>query len=303
MRMTAFYSCCMWFCCLVLSMDARSQHTEPALLKLIYSFSHRYDKSPGVVPVEAEMSLRVGSTNARYGCAAYEMPVHKPFGSGADGPPPEVVAAAETGRAFVGMPGTLVTSKKVSFEVLYLVPDKKQLVSFRLLGFQNFKTELPYPEIDWTIEQETKQIDRFVCQKATGAFGGRVYTAWFAPDLPFAYGPWKLCGLPGLILEAEDADREVVFKFKSLEMPTEEYVMVEVNRVAAVSEKEFDRAKLRHDKDPIAYSAAYSIAQFGTEPAMILFLDVSGSMVSDEAAKQAIKKEIELKITNPMELK
>ncbi len=303
MRMTAFYSCCIGLCGLVLSMDAKSQHTEPALLKLSYSFLHRYDKSPDVAPVEAEMSLRLGPTNARYGCAAYEMPVHKPFGSGADGPPPEVVAAAGAGRAVVGMPATLVTSKKVNYEALYLVPDKKQLVSFRSLGFQHFKTELPYPDINWTIEQETKQIDRFVCQKATGTFGGRVYTAWFAPDLPFAYGPWKLCGLPGLILEAEDADREVVFRFKSLEMPTEEYVMAEVYGVASVSENEFKKAKQRHDKDPVAYSAAYAAAQFGTEPAMIDFLDASGNRVSGEAAKQAIKKEIELKISNPMELK
>src|SRR3712207_8163725 len=36
-------------------------------------------------------------------------------------------------------------------------------------------------------------------------FRGRTWRVWFALDIPFPDGPWKLCGLPGLILKAEDS--------------------------------------------------------------------------------------------------
>jgi GLPGLI family protein len=57
---------------------------------------------------------------------------------------------------------------------------------------------------DWELHDETKSIANFLCQKATTHFRGRIYTAWFAQDIPVKFGPWKFHGLPGLILEVYD---------------------------------------------------------------------------------------------------
>lgn len=61
------------------------------------------------------------------------------------------------------------------------------------------------PKIKWALNQEiTKEIDQFLCYKATANFRGRNYTAWYSLDFPLQYGPWKFNGLPGLIMEVYD---------------------------------------------------------------------------------------------------
>jgi GLPGLI family protein len=73
------------------------------------------------------------------------------------------------------------------------------------------------PAIRWQTYPQTKVLDGSTeVQRARGQYRGRWYTAWFAPSLPLPHGPWKLGGLPGLILEAYDDEREVVFLFQGL---------------------------------------------------------------------------------------
>ncbi len=80
-------------------------------------------------------------------------------------------------------------------------------------------TELGLPKINWQITSETKKIGRFSCLKASAAFRGRTYIAWFTTEIPIPTGPWKLHGLPGLILEAQDEKAEYKYIFQSIEIP------------------------------------------------------------------------------------
>jgi GLPGLI family protein len=78
------------------------------------------------------------------------------------------------------------------------------------------------PKINWEIKKETKKIGRFNCQKAIAEFRGRTYEAWFTLEIPVPTGPWKLHGLPGLILEAYDSDKEFQYFFQSIEAPLQD---------------------------------------------------------------------------------
>ncbi len=57
----------------------------------------------------------------------------------------------------------------------------------------------------WQISQDKQKIGEYTAQKASTNFGGREWTAWFTLDIPFQDGPYKFCGLPGLIVKIEDA--------------------------------------------------------------------------------------------------
>ena len=66
------------------------------------------------------------------------------------------------------------------------------------------------PHIDWALSDSTKEICGYLCHQATATFRGRNWIAWYC-DIPKSVGPWKLNGLPGLILAAETEDKEHTF--------------------------------------------------------------------------------------------
>lgn len=107
--------------------------------------------------------------------------------------------------------------------------EKKKLCTREFFHDAIYVTEEPrLPNITWQITSEKKSIGSFSCQKATTHFRGRNYTAWFTMDIPISNGPWKLQGLPGLILEATDDAEEVKFLFLSIEMPSTRSTAIKV---------------------------------------------------------------------------
>jgi GLPGLI family protein len=88
----------------------------------------------------------------------------------------------------------------------------------------------------WKLTEETKTIQGYVCKKATftttaninmsGPGGGnnrqvnQNITAWYAEKLPFAAGPGLNQGLPGMVLEVDVNDGEMVITTKSVELRT-----------------------------------------------------------------------------------
>lgn len=56
----------------------------------------------------------------------------------------------------------------------------------------------------WELMDSTKLVLNLPCQLAISHYRGRTWYAWFTIDIPISEGPWKLCGLSGLILEAHD---------------------------------------------------------------------------------------------------
>lgn len=92
----------------------------------------------------------------------------------------------------------------------------KNMPEGMLTGSCLFDQELRYYEEEWQkpcwqILDSTKTVLGFECIKATTDYRGRTWIAWFTPEIAVQDGPWKLCGLPGLILEAYDTKRHYQF--------------------------------------------------------------------------------------------
>ncbi len=276
---------------------------EPLLYKVNYNFTHLYNKQDTSKQFKAEFVLDIGETKSKFCNSIYSS--NDPLPDFVLNPPPlspEVMAKiASTKNEKERTASIEVISRFLVPEILYHMFASNTFVQISTLGRNDFRVETPVTEIHWDIKEETKLFDSIQCQKAVGVYCGRTYTAWFAPSLPFPYGPWKLGGLPGLILEAVDSKNEVRFTIKSTDANTKDkFLYFEELRPLELSEKRYSKLKENFYKDPVAMIRA----QLETNIVIteITFKDDEGNILKGHEAKEAIKKEVKVKITNPLEL-
>ena len=104
------------------------------------------------------------------------------------------------------------------------------------------------PLISWVVADSVRTILGHLCRMATADFRGRRWTAWFATDIPVSDGPWKLGGLPGLILEAYDKGHQYTFTAVGLERVKEEPIVFtscgEKNGYRTVDRRAFLKAEM-----------------------------------------------------------
>ncbi|MEN8126028.1 MAG: GLPGLI family protein [Bacteroidota bacterium] len=111
----------------------------------------------------------------------------------------------------------VVSFTKRGYTNSYFIDFEKQIfvLEENILG-ETYNVTRGLHNIDWIVMEETKKIGSFDCQLATGKFRGRIYNVWFTTKIPITSGPWKLYGLPGLILEATDRLNQVQFVMESI---------------------------------------------------------------------------------------
>lgn len=100
-------------------------------------------------------------------------------------------------------------TKKVHTYIFTNIPNST-LAYYGKFGEDHGYYNEPIDAIEWEICDSTINVMGYECNMATTDYHGRRWTAWFAPELPMPFGPWKLRGLPGLILKAE-ADNGTCF--------------------------------------------------------------------------------------------
>ncbi|MES2268304.1 MAG: GLPGLI family protein [Bacteroidota bacterium] len=202
--MKKFFTLLLTTCALAISAQAQKPDSVKAVAH--YKFTHLRDTTKPNEPYTENMVLFLGKK-----ASVYKSLDRKTQDAMMRKQVAEQVAASGGGRININIKGGRATNTQY-----FTFADQKKFIRKEKL-VNNYLIEEPMPVIKWSITNDTASFSGLKCQKATGHFAGRDYTAWFCPDVPFRSGPWKLIGLPGLIVEAYDAKKQVVFKFDGLD--------------------------------------------------------------------------------------
>lgn len=150
-----------------------------------------------------------------------------------------------------------------------------------------FYTE-PSDEMQWTLlPDSTNVILGYDCNLAESDYHGRHWKAWFAPEIPLCFGPWKLHGLPGLILKAE-ADGG--FSFNATGLQHSDRIMSPM--YSAEEYKKTDRRKAQADNEYFINNQEAILKAQNGGMAKITYSDEDGNEIAApvyDAAKHSLE--------------
>lgn len=131
--------------------------------------------------------------------------------------------------------------------------EKGELEHFDVIGKEKYRYSEPIEQLTWTVTDSTKRVLGYECMQAVADYNGRHWTAWFATELPVQQGPWKLHGLPGLILEASADGGVYRFEATGLQQTSKEIGPVYLrDEYEKVERKQYLREKRSFADNPLA---------------------------------------------------
>lgn len=254
---------------------AKGQKPDTAWLMVHYKFTYVRDTTNREHPYTENTVLFVGKSASNY--RSYDgLIADRQFKKAYA----EAVASSPDGQPNINRMG-------VGSVIQYFqYPGERKLFTKEMMLLDQYCIEENLPVIAWQFSGDTATFGGLHCQKATCHFKGRDYVAWFCPDLPVHTGPWKLNGLPGVIVDAHDTRNEVIFAFDGVERtvpsPTTDQstaktdekdidpVAVDLNddpnmikppaRLIKTTREEFDKARAAVRKNPDAAVQAVNAA-------------------------------------------
>ncbi len=230
---------------LLFSGKAKAQAAEQAQARATYHFIHVRDTTDRAHPYTEDLLLLLGRNSSA--CTSIDARLQQ------EKMAKEMLDQANTAVDPNHLDIHISAKRPVSDEYFQFFITHKLFINKHLIN--DYLVEEPIPEINWKISSDTLTISGLHCQKATAVFKGRNYDAWFCPSLPFRSGPWKLQGLPGLIVAASDSKKEVQFKFTGFEQISDPKQLIKLpENVIPTTQKELDRLLEVAKTNPAALS-------------------------------------------------
>lgn len=127
------------------------------------------------------------------------------------------------------------------------------IVEFEIIQHRDYKQNL-FSNFKWELTLDKKEILGILCNSATVNFGNRQWKAWYAVSLPIQDGPYKFCGLPGLILEIGSDDAEYRFTATIIEKNNLEIDLPEATSFGTIANEIKFKENLVKDPSMLVYA-------------------------------------------------
>lgn len=172
----------------------------------------------------------------------------------------EFLADSANAAVFANGGTSFSGGKNVHWQLYVNYPVAGKTALLEKFGLDRFVCTEDYAAPAWTpVADSSAVIFGYPCRMAVAAYKGRTWYAWYAEDIPLGVGPWKLGGLPGLILQAYDSRRHYVFRATGMAQAAPGRPMYyKGSKYEAVSRKELEDIRRRYHADPDGYLTADS---------------------------------------------
>jgi GLPGLI family protein len=157
--------------------------------------------------------------------------------------------------------GTEIPKTNSTFTI---IQNNENVQYFKSVGMSLLTYKEPIKK-DWKLINETKVINTITCKRAEITSKGRNWIAWYAPEIPLPYGPYKFSGLPGLIIKITDDKEEFDFELiKSLPPSKLKGKLININKRRYTEAIETTLPKLKEAVKNAEANAAAVLASYGT---------------------------------------
>jgi GLPGLI family protein len=154
-------------------------------------------------------------------------------------------------------------SPRESYALYTNYPAKGQLTyTDRALKDFVYSEEIEKPQ--WRLEAKDTVILGYTCGMATCTFRGRNWSVCYTEEIPTTFGPWKLNGLPGLILYAcEDSG---IFSFEAIGLEKgngEKLSEPKLKKMNRVTREELRKLHQEMNADPAKFTERFGYSSRG----------------------------------------
>ena len=137
--------------------------------------------------------------------------------------------------------------------------DKSEVISHDNIYPYRYEVHESMAKVDWALDDDTLTVCGLLCHGAKGKLYGKQWRVWYCEDIPASAGPWKLRGLPGLIVKAEDIDGIHCFELYETKNEVKDINMIgnpdyqQLSRKKLMEFKKKTLGNIRYAKEPTYY--------------------------------------------------